>query len=319
MDLPLEIKNKLLEIALRYPIKDLKEAASILSKDYIEKENKENIFIDSSIKAVAYSLMRFPATYAASFEVIKSALELLDYNYASILDVGAGLGASSLAYLSIKDNHSTFTLLEKDQEMIKLGKEILPSNLNYLEEDMITSKLIKSDLVISSYSINEISEDNLLPLIYKLWAATNKTLIFITPGTPKCYERLMKIRDYLIKNNGYIVAPCPHSNECKLNKSDWCHFVVRIERNKLHKLLKSGDAPYEDEKFSYLVINKEKIEEHNYSRILRHPIKCSNHITLSLCNKENISELDIYKKDKEQFKKAKKSKTNDLFNWFDII
>ena len=49
------------------------------------------------------------------------------------------------------------------------------------------------------------------------------------------------------------------------------------------------------------------------SRILRHPIIEKGKITLKLCEKGNIKEKIITKKDKENFKKAKKKNCGDEF------
>ena len=49
------------------------------------------------------------------------------------------------------------------------------------------------------------------------------------------------------------------------------------------------------------------------SRILRHPIIEPGKITLRLCTNGNIEEKIITKKDKENFKIAKKKKCGDKF------
>ena len=98
---------------------------------------------------------------------------------------------------------------------------------------------------------------------------------------------------------------------CSLPVDDWCHSIVRVERSKVHKFVKDADVPYEDEKFSYIAISREKINNSG-ARILRHPNISSGFIKVKLCNNGSIEEKTITKKEKDLFKKVKKLKCGDL-------
>ena len=108
-----------------------------------------------------------------------------------------------------------------------------------------------------------------------------------------------------------IIAPCTCQTECSLPPDDWCHSIVRVERSKVHKFVKDADVPYEDEKFSYIAISREKIDNSG-ARILRHPNISSGFIKVKVCNNGNIEEKTITKKEKDLFKKVKKLKCGDL-------
>ena len=95
-----------------------------------------------------------------------------------------------------------------------------------------------------------------------------------------------------------------------LPADDWCHFTARVARSKLHKQLKGGDAPYEDEKFCFLAVAREPCE--TKARILRHPKIESGLITLKLCTDNGICERKITRKD-PLFKAARKSDSGDSF------
>ena len=103
--------------------------------------------------------------------------------------------------------------------------------------------------------------------------------------------------------------------KCTILSPDWCHFVTRIQRSKFHKLLKGGDAPYEDEKFCYLAVSKRPIKT-KYSRVLRHPLINKGFIKLKLCMGDgNICEKVVSKKEKENYKLVRKLNTGDEYNY----
>ena len=107
-----------------------------------------------------------------------------------------------------------------------------------------------------------------------------------------------------------MAAPCPSGGECKLPADDWCHFTARVARTKLHKQLKGGDVPYEDEKFCFLAVSRTECE--GKSRILRHPKIESGKITLRICSEQGISDKMVTKKS-SFFKAARKSDCGDSF------
>ena len=88
-------------------------------------------------------------------------------------------------------------------------------------------------------------------------------------------------------------------------------YAVDSYNNVVHKFVKDADVPYEDEKFSYIAISREKIDNSG-ARILRHPNISSGFIKVKLCNNGNIEEKTITKKEKDLFKRVKKLKCGDL-------
>ena len=205
--------------------------------------------------------------------------------------------------------------VENEEYMLNLGKKLMKNeidNVQWIKKNIITDNIEeKADLVISSYVLNEIKAENRNQILEKLWNSTEKLLLIIEPGTPEGYNQIKEIRDYFIKKGANIVAPCAHEKECKISKNDWCAFSCRVARTKVHKLLKDGEAPYEDEKFSYIAVSKMKTDKKD--RILRHPKIENGRITLKLCTTEgDIEEKTITKKEKEKFKIAKKLNNGDI-------
>lgn len=317
MELPIPLKEKLEQEIEKIELKKLKQSAQDISEKYRDKSlNKMSTrLITSKEDAVAYAVSRMPATYGAVYSALEHSLEMMpNERITSLLDVGAGTGTATWAVNELLDVESNICV-ENEDYMLNLGKILMKNvidNVQWIKKNIITDNIEqKADLVISSYVLNEIKTENRNQILEKLWNSARKLLLIIEPGTPEGYNQIKEIRDYFIKKGANIVAPCAHEKECKISKDDWCAFSCRVSRTKVHKMLKEGDAPYEDEKFSYIAISKTKTEKVN--RILRHPKIENGRITLKLCTTEgNIEEKTITKKEKEKFKIAKKLNNGDI-------
>jgi ribosomal protein RSM22 (predicted rRNA methylase) len=133
----------------------------------------------------------------------------------------------------------------------------------------------------------------------------------IEPGTPATFANVLRARDLLIGVGAQIVAPCPHHNVCPLAaRNDWCHFAVRLERSAHHRRLKGGDLGYEDEKFSYLIASKIPMQRPE-ARIVRHPLKHSGHVKLTLCTPADLQQVTIAKSQKLLYRAARKAEWGD--------
>lgn len=306
MNLPLEYKDQLESLLDGYSLRELKSIASLIMDNYKNDSGKGNDLINSSLASKVYAVYRLPATFSAFGDALEHTLELYKENIDSVIDVGAGSGSASLATHHLLPSVKNFTLLERNKFMMEIGKTLY--NFNYINYDLSKDNLdINGDLVISSYVLNELDKNSRINAINKMWNMTNKLMVIVEPDTPEGFQLIREIRDYLISIGGYIVSPCPHMNIC-LNT--WCHFSTRVSRSKLHKDLKDGDAPYEDEKYSYITFSKSEVIPCK-NRILRHPQINPGFVELEVCTKDGFKKLKYSKKDKELFKKARKSDAGD--------
>ncbi len=307
MNLPLDNKLQLESLLDGYSLKELKNVASDIMEQYKNNSNKGNDLINSSLASKVYAVYRLPATYSAFGEALKHTLELYDQNIDSVIDVGAGSGSASLAVSHLLPNIKNFTLLERNKYMMEIGKTL--HNFDYINYDLSIDNLdIKSDLVMSNYVLNELDQNSRINAINKMWNMTNKIMLIVEPGTPEGFALIRQIRDYLISIGAYVIAPCTHMGVC-LNT--WCHFSTRVSRSKLHKDLKGGDAPYEDEKYCYIAFSKSEITPCK-NRILRHPQINPGFVELEVCTKDGFKKIKYSKKDKELFKRARKSDAGDI-------
>ncbi len=317
MDLPIEIK-KYIENELNVIEKNkLYDKAKTISKNYRTNEGKGKKLLKNYDEAIAYAISRMPATFGAVYNSLKSSLEIYNPTIKTIADIGAGTGSATIAVNELL-NVENIECFEREETMQNVGRMIfehydnLSKKVKWNKIDICNDEIKeKYDLVISSYMLNEISDEKKENIIEKMWKTTGKILLIVEPGTMQGYKNIINAKTKLIELGGYIIAPCK-SNQCKLAENDWCNFSCRVQRTKVHRELKDGDAPYEDEKYMYIAVSKEKIDNNDKKRILRHPMIHSGFVKLKVCDDEKIEEITITKKDKEKFKIARKSKSGDL-------
>jgi ribosomal protein RSM22 (predicted rRNA methylase) len=274
----------------------LKRAASALSEAYREGKPPRMLTDD---RVAAYLVTRMPATYAAA----RSALdEIPALAISSILDIGAGSGAASLAARERFAGAPDITLIERDPSLAEAAQEWLPE-ARVLAADVTTLReLPPHDLVIAAYSLGEIERD----LAVRLWDAARVAMIVIEPGTPRGAERIAGIREQMLALGAHIAAPCPAAMPCPLLPPDWCHFAARVERTSLHRRLKGGDLGYEDEKFSYVAVTREPVTLAG-ARILRHPRHLPGLIELALCTPAGPRTARVTKRDRDRFREARRA------------
>lgn len=315
MEIPKTLESAIEEEITNIKISELKEEAKQLSYRYMNKTRTGESFITSELQAITYSIIRMPATYGAVTTALKNCLELIDINIETLLDVGAGTGSATWATSNLI-NLKNVTCIERESYMQRLGSKLMDSNellkdVTWISKDILKNPILeKADLVIASYMTNELLDEERINVLNQLINATNGVLLIIEPGTPEGHKIIKNIKKYCVENNLYVIAPCVSQEECKLDNNNWCHSTCRIQRTKIHKILKDGDAPYEDEKFSYIAVSKQKIKNQN-SRILRHPIIKSGFVNLELCTKDGIKNVTISKKDGDLYKQAKKKNCGD--------
>lgn len=317
MELPIEFRNVTENLTDHIPLKKLICASRTISERYRNESGTGKSLITNETEAAAYAVMRMPATIGASGSAMMYTAEKIDDEIKTMLDIGAGTGACSWAAAEIFTELEKITCLERERAMISFGKKLMsegdfPIECDWLDCDITKNFSGKADLVTASYVMNELTAEKREKLTSALWNAADKMLLIIEPGTPVGFANIKAIRKQLIDSGAVIVAPCPHSNDCPLSDDDWCHFTARVSRTKLHKQLKGGDVPYEDEKFTYIAAVRTNAQPCK-ARILRHPKIESGKITLKLCTAEGITEKIITKKDGTLFKKARKSDCGNEF------
>lgn len=299
------------ELLSAHKQKALTKAFQTISDRY---RKESGFFLQTEEERWAYFFTRLPATFAVISKVFK---ELSFLSPETFLDVGAGPGTGLWAALEQFPSFLKYTLLEQDLQFLSMGKKLASLESSLKEKAdwrcVDVRKPFSSDLhdiTLLSYSIGEIGQEHWKDLLTTLWNGTKQAIVLIEPGTPSGYRRMMKLRDLLKEMGGFIWAPCPHNNPCPLSKEDWCHFSVRVQRSSLHRLLKSAELGHEDEKFCYLIVGKNP-REFCKERIIRHPMKHSGFVELTLCTELGIKKTTYSKRDQEKYRSIKKLSWGD--------
>ena len=309
MDIPEELKNAIEELLSKNKKNEIIENAQIISNRYRNNDGKGKKLLTEQNEAISYAISRMPATYAAVYSAVSQTIDNYDENLQTLFDIGAGTGAAAWAVNDLVEI-TDVKCFEREKNMIKIGKKLMSNTeLNKVKweqfdilQDDITEK---ADIVVTSYMINELPENEKEFVIEKLWKVTNKLLIIIEPGTPAGFKNVLKVRKKILEDGGYIVTPCTHQGECQISKDDWCAFYVRVFRSSIHKQAKKGELGYEDEKFSYIAFSKVPTQN-TESRILRHPQIYKGYVNVKLCTKDGIQEKKYSKKDGEIYKRVRK-------------
>jgi ribosomal protein RSM22 (predicted rRNA methylase) len=128
--------------------------------------------------------------------------------------------------------------------------------------------------------------------------------VVIEPGTPAGYARIIKLRAHLIASGAHVLAPCPHERACPLASPDWCHFSQRLARSRAHKQVKAAEVPFEDERFSYVVLTRQPTTKRP-SRVLAQPAIGKAEISAKLCTPGGLSVTKVPRRDKPAYAEAR--------------
>ena len=115
----------------------------------------------------------------------------------------------------------------------------------------------------------------------------------------------------LLAKGAHVVAPCPHDASCPLNAPDWCHFSQRLQRSRDHIQVKRADAPFEDEKFSYVALARQRPPA-RAARILAPPQLNKTGIALKLCGTDGLRQAVVPRRDKKAYAQTRRLRWGDV-------
>ena len=310
MILPADVREKIDKLLSSQNVTELKTVQKELTQRYKLKSGFGESLIESKNDSLIYSVSRMPATFSVIYTLLCQLKgQGLIGDIKTAIDIGSGTGAGYFALREFDENIESF-LFERDKNMIDNFNFIEPKK-NVQKFDLAKDDINKkADLVLISYVLSELSSEQRKLAVKKLLDSSEKYLLIIDTGTPKVWNEMMQLRLEIENLGGKVIAPCM-SKVCPL-KNDYCQFYARVERSSLHKKVKDAKLSFEDEKYFYLLISKNYIAQNSKSRVIRRPMHKTNQTSLVLCSLDGVSEKIYTKRNKEEFRLAKKSKINDL-------
>lgn len=274
--------------------------------------------IRSENEALAYAIARMPATYAAVVASLNALSETRpDFAPASLLDIGAGPGTATWAAAEAFASLKAFALLDSNEALRALALDFANGSSRLRDmtyqngsarEALVNAQ--PADLVIASYLIGEMDGAEQAKLADIMWEKARDTLVIVEPGTPAGYARIIALRRQLIAQGAHVAAPCPHDAECPLIAPDWCHFAQRLPRSRAHIALKEASLPYEDEKFSYVVLTRTPVVR-PFARVLAQPLVNKIEVTAKLCTREGLCFEKFPRRDKVAYARARRWRWGD--------
>jgi ribosomal protein RSM22 (predicted rRNA methylase) len=263
--LPSALKLAIEDFAAGLSRAEIAERAAMLSRAYRAGHDSQRV-IGSAADVAAYLLARLPATFAATSAALSATRELIpDFRPSRLLDLCAGPGTASFAALALWPGLGDLTLLDADALLLdtarRLGRD---TDLRPLADAKLihgrlaaTQRLLPhADLVVMSYALVELQEREIAATARHLWSLADGLLVFVEPGTPEGFRRLLLCRAALLDAGAILLAPCPHAAACPMTEPQWCHFSERLPRSRDHRLVKEASLPFEDEPYAYLAFGR---------------------------------------------------------------
>ena len=318
-DLPADLRLALDRLVDGRPRGDIARRATAISDTY--RGGGGSDVIRGPDDALAYALARLPATYAAIAAVLSALDDVLpDFAPSTLLDVGAGPGTAAFAAAQRYGALQRVTLLDHNPHLRDLGLTLLAASDRAALRAAVYDRgeaaagpatnaladLAPADLVLASYVIGEIGADRLAAFADALWSHAESILVVVEPGTTAGFNRIAALRAHLIAAGAHVAAPCPHERPCPIVAPDWCHFVQRLNRSRAHRHVKAAELSYEDEKFAYVVLAREKPARAFDARVLAPPDVSKVAVTARLCRQDGaIATATAPRRDRAAYKAAK--------------
>ena len=168
------------------------------------------------------------------------------------------------------------------------------------------------DLILAGYTFAELPAHTRDRALTNLWTQCRGILVIVEPGTPAGFATILACRTALLAQNARVVAPCPAGYPCPIVAPDWCHFAERLPRSRAHMRAKDAVVPFEDEKFSYIAVARERIAlAPTEARIVAPPQSSKPGIRLRLCTDAKLADRVVLKRDKPAYRAVARKKWGD--------
>ncbi|MBB4954335.1 ribosomal protein RSM22 (predicted rRNA methylase) [Agrobacterium vitis] len=321
MELPASLRTAVDRLLENQPLAPLMKAQARLSSRYRGEVRDGTLHISDDLAAKAYLAARLPATFAA----VRSAMEAVaetygDFTPKTLIDLGSGPGTALWAAADCWPDLQKATLVEASPAIRAVGQGLskaLSFDCHWQAGDIVRQmpSLPPADLVTLAYVLDELPVDTVATISQKLWAMTADTIIIVEPGTPAGWQRIVTARQALLDAGAHLLAPCTHQANCPVVSPDWCHFSRRVARSRVHRQVKQGEVPWEDEKYIFIAASRQPITLSG-ARVLSPARLASGMAKLKLCRDDGqVLETTLSRRDGDIFKAARRADWGDRIDW----
>ncbi|MBS4167114.1 Uncharacterized protein NEOC65_002220 [Neochlamydia sp. AcF65] len=221
-----------------------------------------------------------------------------------VLDICSGPGAFSLA--AIKHGASEVTALDYNQAALQLGAEVCGRSgyaLSIRSWNCLKTSLPlegKFDLIIVAHCLKELFPINsanwqtkqnefLSMLLNRLNAAGN--LVVVDSSHPEANQRILQIRDCMVRKKVPIQAPCVWKGECPAlqTKNNPCYAQREFYKPYIiREIQRAAQINLGSLKMSYIIFRSPQaewpiLEERKYYRVISPPVESFHGTRFYLC------------------------------------
>jgi ribosomal protein RSM22 (predicted rRNA methylase) len=189
----------------------------------------------------------------------------------SVLDVGAGLGASTWGLARLLAQRGAkgvieSAMLDEDTSALAIARAIVRTHPREgdVEVRVVDDARRRYDVVLVGQSLGEIDADETKQVAFltKLLdrVEPDGSLIVVEPALRDRTRRLHRVRDALAARGVTIFAPCLHQEPCPMlaRESDWCHEDVAIDLPpRVAAIARAAGLRWQGLTFSYLVLRRD--------------------------------------------------------------
>lgn len=277
----------------------LVDAAKKLSEAYTQKG--ERALDDDAAASLAYLAHFGPRAIVA----VSRALRALPADARGVVvDVGAGSGASALAWALA--GAARVDLVERSQGSLDLAKKLLGfgggTNFTTTRAAITDVSPNKEASVLSAaFVLGELKE---MPELRKL-APNARDAVFVDAGDHARARRLQALRDVLVQDAGVVVyGPCGHRDPCPalVRERDWCHDrVAKALPERLARFAKNVGRDEQKMSLSWLAFGKAapgQAVARNDIVVIGEPLREKGRVRLPVCGAGGLRFVQVLKRDK---------------------
>jgi ribosomal protein RSM22 (predicted rRNA methylase) len=215
---------------------DLIRAIQELNSLYVLRRDELNSSMLNSRLASAYLYLYLTTNVPKLFKVLSFLPKELILKIAATpwIDFGSGPATYTLAWYAWLQHQKIpypkeGLLIEKDPAMQEIANKVLDKFLHHEDikvANTLQQKKLEQATLFFGHSCNELSTEVLLNMVEDV---KPKFILFLEPGTPEVFKKILEIRTHLLSRDFKVHYPCLQMKSCPMKQTDnWCHQYLHL-------------------------------------------------------------------------------------------